>query len=328
LEANLPANLWPEILKASVYLGNRTVVKGLGWKSPFELIIGMKPSYAHLKPYGCRAYPLDKDIPKLDKLQPRAYIGHLVGYKSTNIFRIWIPSLEKVIHTRDVSFDPKRKFKPHDIDTGLLVGSRINTIINKIDLPEHTQLPDMDTIVVESQRETATTVANVQEHGNTQNSELIQSSKASANKIEDSDLTELLSTNQKGEKSANTHTKPTEPFNNQLHIPEQTPHPDSTSDYSSPLSKPQEFQDADKELTPFNLDESDNTAPRAQEISSDFNTSNIIEGSHTRSSRGAHFASSAFSTFLSSREKKIHRSELPPEPTNWAEAKRHKFRSE
>jgi hypothetical protein len=328
LEANLPANLWPEILKASVYLGNRTVVKGLGWKSPFELIMGMKPSYAHLKPYGCRAYPLDKDIPKLDKLQPRAHIGHLVGYESTNIFRIWIPSLEKVIRTRDVSFDPKRKFKPHDIDAGLLVGSRINTIINKIDLPERAQLPDMDTIVVESQRETAATVANAQEHGNTQNSELMQSSEASANEIEDSDLTELLSTNQKGEKSADAHTKPTEPFNDQLRTPEQTPHPDSTSDYSSPLSEPQEFQDADEELTPFNLDESDNTAPRAQEISSDFNTSNIIEGSRTRSSRGAHFASSAFSTFLSSREKKIHRSELPPEPTNWAEAKRHKFRSE
>ena len=39
------------------------------------------------------------------KLNPRAHIGYLVRYDSTNIFRIWIPYKGKVISTRDVIFD-------------------------------------------------------------------------------------------------------------------------------------------------------------------------------------------------------------------------------
>jgi hypothetical protein len=50
---------------------------------------------AHLKVYRCRAYAMtrnaQKKINRLAKLEPRAHIGYLVGYDSTNIFRIWIP---------------------------------------------------------------------------------------------------------------------------------------------------------------------------------------------------------------------------------------------
>ncbi|KJZ69686.1 hypothetical protein HIM_10933 [Hirsutella minnesotensis 3608] len=47
---------------------------------------------------------------KLKKLDPRAHIGYLVGYNSTNIFRIWVPQLQKVISTRDVTFDERTFF--------------------------------------------------------------------------------------------------------------------------------------------------------------------------------------------------------------------------
>lgn len=42
---------------------------------------------------------------RLRKLDPRAHIGYLVGYASTNIYRIWIPHKGVVISTRDVIFD-------------------------------------------------------------------------------------------------------------------------------------------------------------------------------------------------------------------------------
>jgi hypothetical protein len=42
---------------------------------------------------------------RLRKLDPRAHVGYLVGYNSTNIFRAWIPHQGKVISTRDVIFD-------------------------------------------------------------------------------------------------------------------------------------------------------------------------------------------------------------------------------
>ena len=39
------------------------------------------------------------------KVQSRAHIGYLVGYIGTNIYRIWVPSLDQVIVTRNVKFD-------------------------------------------------------------------------------------------------------------------------------------------------------------------------------------------------------------------------------
>jgi hypothetical protein len=88
IEANLPANLWPEIVKAAGYTANRSLVRKLEWKTPFEAIKKQKPRYAHMHVYGCRAYPLEHHIPRTEKLNPRAHIGYLVGYDSTNIYRI------------------------------------------------------------------------------------------------------------------------------------------------------------------------------------------------------------------------------------------------
>lgn len=38
-----------------------------------------------------------KKSQRLHKLDPKAFIGYLVGYESTNIYRIWNPMLNKVI---------------------------------------------------------------------------------------------------------------------------------------------------------------------------------------------------------------------------------------
>ncbi|KAI7772858.1 hypothetical protein LA080_001633, partial [Diaporthe eres] len=44
------------------------------------------------------------------RLEPRAWIGYLVGYQSSNIYRIWIPSTGKIINTRDVIFNEHQVF--------------------------------------------------------------------------------------------------------------------------------------------------------------------------------------------------------------------------
>src|SRR5436305_4605339 len=38
-------------------------------------------------------------------MDPRVHIGYLLGYESSNSFRIWIPQHQHVITTRDVIFD-------------------------------------------------------------------------------------------------------------------------------------------------------------------------------------------------------------------------------
>src|SRR5439155_17231628 len=74
--------------------------------------------------YACRAYPLDHKIPKSHKLEPRAHIGYMVGYDSTNIYRIWIPSHEEVVRTRDVTFNEKLFYDPKELDLGYVLRER------------------------------------------------------------------------------------------------------------------------------------------------------------------------------------------------------------
>ena len=63
----------------------------------------------YLKAYSYKVYAMTLDAQlkkkRLNKLDPRAYIGYLIGYNSTNIYRIWIPYKGIVILTRDIIFN-------------------------------------------------------------------------------------------------------------------------------------------------------------------------------------------------------------------------------
>ena len=106
LGGNLPEGLWPETWKAAVYLHNRSPQQLSNWKTPFEQLhqwlqennkdsgySSLKPDITHLKAYGCRAYPLTKEAlqgtqKRALKTTAHAEAGYLVGYDSSNIFRI------------------------------------------------------------------------------------------------------------------------------------------------------------------------------------------------------------------------------------------------
>lgn len=88
IQAGLPKFLWPWITQTAGYLMNRTPSKKHGWKTPFELVTGSKPNLAHIIQFGAKAYPIDKHIPRREKMRAKAHIGFLVGYDSTNIFNI------------------------------------------------------------------------------------------------------------------------------------------------------------------------------------------------------------------------------------------------
>ena len=109
MAGRLPKELWPEIYRAAVYLWNRTPRYMYDWKSPYEMFFKARPTLTHLRVYGCKAFALTTDAMakrnRLDRLSPRAWIGYLVGYASTNQFRIWLPTRNKVIVTRDVHFN-------------------------------------------------------------------------------------------------------------------------------------------------------------------------------------------------------------------------------
>ena len=86
LEASLPPSLGPKAFLTARYALNRTPNEQLGWRTPYEIAYGKPPSLIYMHVYSCKTYILDKRIRRGDKLAPRALIGYLVGYNSTNIY--------------------------------------------------------------------------------------------------------------------------------------------------------------------------------------------------------------------------------------------------
>ena len=138
LASSIPSNLWPETVSAATYLINRTPTKALSYKTPYEYLNGYQPVLSHLYVFGCKAYPLIQKILRSEKLLPRAHVGYLIGYDSSNIFRIWIPTKNQVIRTRDVTFDDSSYYDPKVTDLSIL--------LNEAELHEVIQVLDNDLV--------------------------------------------------------------------------------------------------------------------------------------------------------------------------------------
>ncbi|KAF4429175.1 Retrovirus-related Pol polyprotein from transposon TNT 1-94 [Colletotrichum fructicola] len=166
-QSRFPESMAPELIRAAVYLCNRIGHKILGWKTPEGVINewlnqqpgsthqrSEKPQLGHLKRYGCRAYPLTKEYKrgeqKSNKTLPRACIGYLCGYDSTTIYRIWVPALNKVLRTRDVSFDESSMYDPRVEDTSLLHRQELQFKFEELEMkfpdPQDEDLP-MDSVL-------------------------------------------------------------------------------------------------------------------------------------------------------------------------------------
>jgi hypothetical protein len=153
IHARLPHKLWREAVNASVYLHNRTPRAQNHWATPYTLfhtyvaerdgIEGhVTPETAHLKAYGCVAYAASTSYTKtpranrLRKLDPRSDVGYLVGYDSTNIYRVWIPHTGRVISTRDVIFDESKFFDGRKEHLTELELAQLDDLVQRIQLPD------------------------------------------------------------------------------------------------------------------------------------------------------------------------------------------------
>ena len=118
IEARLPEDLWPELFYHAIKILNLTPTEQLGWLTPIETLMqalrkpNPRPSGFNLYITGSRVYVKINKVPKTKKVAPRALIGYLVGYDSTNIFRVWIPQQNKVIRVRNATIDESKLFDP------------------------------------------------------------------------------------------------------------------------------------------------------------------------------------------------------------------------
>ena len=106
-DSRLSKELWMEIANTVVYLKNRSPTAALDGKTPYEVWYGEKPDLSHLRILGCTAYveiPKEKRV----KLDSHSDKGYLIGYGGTNQWRIWVPSRNDVIVSRDVIFNERK----------------------------------------------------------------------------------------------------------------------------------------------------------------------------------------------------------------------------
>jgi hypothetical protein len=110
-DQSLPLYLWAEASATAVYLQNKSPHRILGKMTLEEAFTGRRPDVEHIRIVGCLTY---SHVPseKRTKLDPTTQQGILVGYSEVSkAYQIYIPSLRRVVVSRDVRFEEGRDFQ-------------------------------------------------------------------------------------------------------------------------------------------------------------------------------------------------------------------------
>jgi hypothetical protein len=80
------------------------------------MTVDLRPDWNGIYIYGSRVYPIIKDCKtgrnkRVFKVIPYGHIGYLIGYIASNIYKIWVPVLDKVIVICNVIFDENILYK-------------------------------------------------------------------------------------------------------------------------------------------------------------------------------------------------------------------------
>mgnify|MGYP002712310054 CR=1 FL=1 len=117
--ANVPHEYWAETMVTAIYLIN-VWIKGDGISS-YEKFFGRKPSYNHLKTFGCVAY---YHQPKhlRNKLEETSVKMMFIGYTNSTVnYRLLDPENLTVITTNDVRFDESELYFTESSDNRFIV---------------------------------------------------------------------------------------------------------------------------------------------------------------------------------------------------------------
>jgi hypothetical protein len=103
-DTKLPKRLWMEILQTVVYVKNRSPVRPLGSKTPYEVLYGKKPDLSNLRIPGCIVYAI---IPKEKRGKSDFHVSRAryLRPEASNQHRLYEEDSGKVIFARDVVFD-------------------------------------------------------------------------------------------------------------------------------------------------------------------------------------------------------------------------------
>ncbi|KAJ0622209.1 putative RNA-directed DNA polymerase [Helianthus annuus] len=102
-QSGVPLNFWSDCVLTAVYLINRLPSSVLLGKSPYELMFGFKPSFTHLRVFGCLCF--STILNNSDKLSYNAEKCILIGYSNVKKgYKLWSLDNKKEFYSRDVKF--------------------------------------------------------------------------------------------------------------------------------------------------------------------------------------------------------------------------------
>lgn len=134
IDAASPKELWTEALNTACYITNRLRRRNddapiIAWRKQLNMRTPDNATLSFLRTWYAKAYvhiPKEKRI-QSQKMEARAWIGHLVGYEGDNghIYRIYNPKTRRVSRHRDVIFWEQKQGIPHYDDRQILIGGDI-----------------------------------------------------------------------------------------------------------------------------------------------------------------------------------------------------------
>lgn len=110
--------------------------------TPYEIIHQIKPDLSQYRAIGSKAYVL---IPgpqreRLQKLRARSIEGWITGMAASNIYRVWLPQLQRIICSRDVIVDESIKYDKDHIPSPIKESEIIILASNDIEDAEIQEL--------------------------------------------------------------------------------------------------------------------------------------------------------------------------------------------
>ena len=71
-ESGLPKYFWADAVYTASYVLNRTLIRPILKKTPYELYKGRKPNISHLRVFGCKCFVLNNGKDNLGKFDPKS----------------------------------------------------------------------------------------------------------------------------------------------------------------------------------------------------------------------------------------------------------------
>jgi len=110
-ESNLPKYFWVDVVYTASYVLNRTFIKPILKKTPYELYKGRKPNINHLRVFGCKCFVLNNEKDNLGKFDPKSnegiHIGYAINGHAYKVYNKRLLIVEEYIH---VVFDESNNY--------------------------------------------------------------------------------------------------------------------------------------------------------------------------------------------------------------------------